>query len=76
MKKYLPPFLALLILCAPLASCSSGQEDKEKGAIERGTDKVAHEAIQMIKTPLDQAKLAAEQENRHTEQVKEQVQKQ
>ncbi len=76
MRKSLHTAFILLFLCASFSSCSSDQEKKEKGTIEQGTDKVAHEAVQAIKTPLDQAKLAAEQENNQAKQINEQVKKQ
>jgi hypothetical protein len=73
MKKYVYALAALLLCCAPLMSCSGDQENKEKGAIEQGTDRVAKEAVERIKTPLEQARTAAEQENKRTEQVEAQA---
>ncbi|MDP3479700.1 MAG: hypothetical protein Q8R88_08010 [Desulfoprunum sp.] len=76
MKKYFYTIMALFILCSPLSSCSSDQEKKEKGVIEQRTDKVANEAVQAIKVPLDQAKIAAEQESSRIKQDEEQAKKQ
>lgn len=76
MKKYSHTLLVLLLLCPLLSSCSSDQDNKEKGVIEQGTDKVAKDVIDMYKTPLDNAKKATEVENSHGQQVEEQVQKQ
>ena len=70
-------FLIACIICfSPLIStCSSEQENKEKGVVEQGTERVAQEAIQAIKTPLDQAKTAAEQQDTHNKQMAEQAPK-
>lgn len=76
MKKCFYTIMALFILCSPLSSCSSDQEKKEKGVIEQRTDKVANEAVQAIKAPLDQAKIAAEQESSRIKQDEEQAKKQ
>ncbi len=76
MKNIFRTVLALLILYSSLASCSSDQDKKENGIIEQGTDKMTNEAVKAIKTPLDQAKIAAEQENSHIKQVEDQMQKQ
>jgi hypothetical protein len=75
--RYLSAF-AVLLVCTPtvLSSCTKAQEGKEKGVIEQQTDKVAQDAVKMIKTPLDQAKAAAEQGNKHGEQVEKQMENQ
>lgn len=46
-----------------LCSCSSS-EDSEKDTIKMKTDKVAQEAIDHIKTPIDQAEKAVEAANK------------
>lgn len=77
MKSYLSVIAFLLMLGTPLiSSCSKDQEPKEKGVIEQQTDKVAQEAVNMIKTPLDQAKKAAEQAQGHEQQLDKQLEKQ
>jgi len=73
------PF-SLLIACiisfsSLISACSSEQENKEKGVIEQGTERVAQEAVQAIKTPLDLAKSAAEQQDAHNKQMTEQAPK-
>ncbi len=73
MKKYVHALAALLLCCAPLISCSGNQENKEKGVIEQGTDKAAKEAVERIKTPLEQARTAAERENIRAGQVEAQA---
>lgn len=77
MKSYLSVIALLLMLGTPLmSSCAKEQEHKEKGVIEQQTDKVAQEAVNMIKTPLDQAKKAAEQAQGHEQQLDKQLEKQ
>lgn len=67
--------IALLLMLAPplLSSCSKEPEHTEKGVIEQQTDKVAQEAVNMIKIPLDQAKQAAEQAQAHERQLDKQL---
>lgn len=70
-------FVAMVFLCMTfLPSCSSDQDKKEKGAIEKQQEKVAQEAVQAIKIPLDQANKAAEQEASHIRQMEEEMKKQ
>lgn len=67
--------MACIMICSfSVSGCTGEQEKKEKGAIEQGTKKVAKEAVQAIKTPLEQAHIAAEQETNHSREV-EQAQK-
>jgi hypothetical protein len=69
-------FMACILFCTPLISaCSGEQEKEEKGTIEQGTNRVAKEAVQAIKTPIDQAKSAAEQQTSHNSQITEQEEK-
>jgi hypothetical protein len=67
--------LAVLLLLS-LLSCSGDQDKQQKGAIDQQTEKVAQEAVRAIKTPLDQARLAVEQENNHSQKVEQQAGKQ
>jgi PBP1b-binding outer membrane lipoprotein LpoB len=76
MKKSISALLGLLLFLPLFSSCSSDQDNKEKGAIEQGTEKVAKEIVDTYKTPMDNAKKAVEVENTHGQQVEEQVQKQ
>jgi hypothetical protein len=69
-------FMAIALLFPLLTGCSDDPGKKEKSAIEQITDKAAKEAIMSIKTPLDKARMAAEQENSHNRQVEEQEKKQ
>ena len=77
MTFWLRIFMAVSIFGFPLLTgCSDDQGKKDKSTIEKITDKTAKEAIESIKTPLDQARTAAEQENRHNLKVEEQGKKQ
>ncbi|MFH0995133.1 MAG: hypothetical protein V1844_06490 [Pseudomonadota bacterium] len=77
MTVWLRIFMAIAILGFPLLTgCSNDQGKKEKSSIEQITDKAAKEAVESIKTPLDKARMAAEQENSRSRQVEEQEKKQ
>lgn len=76
MTAWLRIFVSLILLGLPLLTgCSGDQEKKEKSVIEQRTDKAAKEAVERIKVPLDQAKMAAEQENSRSRQLEEQEKK-
>jgi hypothetical protein len=76
MTPWLRILLILVFVCLPLVSgCSGDKDKKEKGVIEQQTDKAAKEAVKMIKTPLDEAKTAAKQQEDYTKQVKEETTK-
>jgi hypothetical protein len=66
MRKIFIHALALVILCSSFYACSkSGDAEKEKGVVEKATDKVAEEMVKKIQIPLDRARDAKEiQENR------------
>jgi len=64
----------LLILI--FSSCSSSEDQEEKGVIEQNTDKIAQEGIDYIKKPIDQAKIAKELAESHSRAVEEAVKKQ
>ena len=66
-------FLIVIFCAASLSSCKNDQDGSGKGAIERHNEKMAQEAVRMIKTPLDQAKAAAEMENAHNKQMEDQL---
>jgi hypothetical protein len=67
--------MILLLGLSFLTGCSDNKEKKEKGAIERTTDRAAKEAVDRIKVPLEQARMAAEQESKQNRQIEEQEQK-
>ena len=80
MTAWLRIFMSLILFCLPLLTGCSGDQEKtgkkEKSAIEQGTDKVAKEAVDRIKVPIDKAKMAAEQESNHSRELEEQEKKQ
>lgn len=76
MNAWLSILMSLMLFCIPLLTgCSGDQEKKEKSVIEQKTEKAAKEAVDRIKVPLDQARMAAEQENTHKLQLEEQEKK-
>ncbi len=58
MKKLLVYPLLLLLVSATMAGCSKKEEEQEKGAINKMTDKAADEITTRIKTPLNKARAA------------------
>ncbi len=58
-----------------LLSCTNDQELKKKETVSQQTEKIGQEAVKVIKTPLDQARKAAEQENSHSQKVEKDVEK-
>ncbi|MCP4338815.1 MAG: hypothetical protein GY799_07980 [Desulfobulbaceae bacterium] len=50
-------------------SCSNSEDSNEKGVIKETQDKIAQDAINNIKDPLDQAKTARKLANEHTRQI-------
>ncbi|BHH83776.1 hypothetical protein LA52FAK_20650 [Desulforhopalus sp. 52FAK] len=53
-----------------MVSCSGPEDTGEKGSLKETQDKIAQEAVDYIKDPLDKAKETAELANQHTQQVK------
>jgi len=47
-------------LLALTVSCSDNEDLNEKSAIRKSTDKIAQEATEMIKNPINEAKEVAE----------------
>jgi len=74
MNKICPSIAVLCLFC--LLSCRSDQELEKKETLSQQTEKIGQEAVKMIKTPLDQARKAAEQENIHSQTVEKEVGKQ
>jgi len=73
MKSWLRILLILIFVGLPLvfaSGCSNDKDKKEKSAIEQQTDKAAKEAVKMIKTPLNEAKTAAKQQEDYGKEVK------
>ncbi len=56
-------------------SCSNSEDSNEKSVIKETQDKIAQEAINYIKVPLDQAKEAGKLANEHNRQIEEALKK-
>ncbi len=63
--------LSTAFLCLFLTSCSNSDEENEVGIIEQHNEKVTRKAIEYIKTPIEQAKLAKEAQEKHNRMVEE-----
>jgi hypothetical protein len=73
MLSWLRILLILVLVGLPLvvtSGCSKDKDKHEKGVIEKHTDKVAQEAVKMIKTPLNEAKSAAQKQEDYGKEVK------
>ncbi|MDY0351041.1 MAG: hypothetical protein RBR09_07295 [Desulfobulbaceae bacterium] len=61
---------ALTILIAALMwSCSNGGSEEEKGKIQTMTEEIGQEGVRMIKTPIDKAQAAADQEEQRVREM-------
>ncbi len=68
-------FLIAVLCLFGLLSCTSDQELEKKETVSQHAEKIGQEAVKMIKTPMDQARKAAEQENSHSQKVEKDVDK-
>jgi hypothetical protein len=67
--------LVFALIVVVLSSCSNSEEKEKTGAIEQTTDKIAQEAVETIKKPIEQARMAKELveiQNRSVEKAVEQ----
>lgn len=66
-------FFILLQMAAVflLLSCSNSDESSEKDIIERTTDKIAQDATNMIKNPINKAKQLENLSSDHTGKLEE-----
>jgi hypothetical protein len=60
--------VAILLLTI---SCSNSENSTEKDVVKETQDRIAEDAINYIKDPLDQAKTASKLANEHTRQIEE-----
>lgn len=74
MKKFIVSLAMLSIIC--LQSCTSEGDVEKKEILRQKPEKIGQEAVKTIKTPLEQARMAAEQEKSHGKTVEEEVGKQ
>lgn len=63
-------YILQIVVLSLVVSCSDPEETSEKGSIKETQDKIAQEAVDYIKDPLDKAKEAAELANQQTQRVK------
>lgn len=63
--------LVSVVLVLFIPSCSSPENEEEKGAIEQKTEVIAAEAVSKITTPIDKAKLAKELHEFHNPEIQE-----
>lgn len=52
-------------------SCSNTEESDEKNVIKKTTDKIAHDGVDLIKTPINKAKNVENLSNDRTREFKE-----
>jgi hypothetical protein len=64
------------VILVMLTACSSSEDQVEENRITETTDKIAHEAVNSIKTPINQAKLAKELTEQHNSAIEKNVIKQ
>ena len=69
MATFLKSASLYLLLAGMLSGCSSDRENKEPEAIQEMTDKVAQEAVQNIRQPIEQAKQVQAIQDAHTKAV-------
>lgn len=68
-----PSICLAIFFVLTLAGCSGDEDGGGKSAVDRRNERVAQEAMQAIKTPLDQARAAAEQENSRNKKMEDQL---
>ncbi len=71
MKKFIVSLAMLSIIC--LQSCTSEGDAEKKEILRQKTEKIGQEAVKTIKTPLEQARMAAEHETSHGKTVEKEV---
>jgi hypothetical protein len=78
MKKILSEMVvALILLGGVFWGCSDKKEPAaEKGAIRQMTDEAAREAVNQIRTPIDKARSAAQQQEERNKELNDAVKKQ
>jgi hypothetical protein len=65
-----------VVILVMFTACSNSEDQVEENRIKETTDKIAHEAVINIKTPIDQAKLVKELTEQHNSAIEENVIKQ
>lgn len=67
--RLLPILVISSLFVSLLPACSEEKVEKPKETISQQTEKIGQQAVQAIKSPIDQAKVAAEQQTSHNQQV-------
>lgn len=68
-----PFFLLIVVTTIFLFGCSGSDNDEENSFVDETTEKIATEAVQSIKTPIDKAEIAKGLTEQHNQAVKEQA---
>ena len=77
MRKILFYTFTFLFLCFWISACSNGGEnEQEKGAIEKMTERTVHDMVEKIQTPIDRAKNAKETEEDRAKKMDEIIKEQ
>jgi PBP1b-binding outer membrane lipoprotein LpoB len=71
MKIYIVSLAMLSIFC--LQSCTSEGDAEKKETLRQQPEKIGEKAVKTIKTPLEQARMAAEHETSHGKTVEKEV---
>ena len=78
MKKILLyPAIALFLFCGTFLACSNnGDEESNKGRIEKMTDKAAKDIVDHIRTPIEKARSVKKVEEDRQKAVEENLEEQ
>lgn len=63
--------ISLVAILLLTISCSDSENSNEKGVLKETQDKIAQDAINNIKVPLDKAKRASKLANEHNLKIEE-----
>lgn len=69
-------YCLLLLLSLTLVSCSGDDEEQKTGAVDQLTDRVAQEAVQNIREPMERAKQVQAIQEAHIKAINEAVENQ
>ena len=68
--------VSCIMICFALAACSGSEEPDGQSKIKETQEKIAAEAVESIKTPIDQAKLARQLTEQHNQTVEGKIENQ
>jgi hypothetical protein len=75
-QRHFPLLIITSLVFSLLPSCSQEKVEKPKETISQQTEKIGQQAVQAIKSPIDQAKVASGQQTNHNQRVEEQSKQQ